>query len=399
MAEWPRRCPPGSSSSAQLGNETALRTEGGPELNVDVVVIGAGAVGCSVAFQVAGAGLKVVLMDRGFPGSGTSRATQAGIGVYAKKPRPNLELNMKGAELYPSLAAKLDRDVELRMDGVLNVVLSQEGLAKMRAFVAKQHETPGYKAQLLTGDEARAMEPQLSPGVVGAAFCPLDGQVNSLKYTDALARGVVRLGGQVKAGVEMTGIRSTGRHTWSVVTSDGELGAEWVVNCAGVYAPEIGRMVGVDIPIAPNKGHVLVTEAIPPLIRRRISGPTLIRQTANGNMLLGQSEELVGFDRAESLPVLAAQAVVARRVLPSLKKVKIIRSFVGLRPWPPDGLPVIGEVPGLPGFLVAVGHSGITWSPAVGKLITELITGRQPTLPLEPYSITRFQDRVGPATS
>lgn len=368
-------------------------------MNVDVVVIGAGAVGCSVAFQAAEAGLKVVLIDRGFPGSGTSRATQAAIGVYAKKPRPNLELNMKGAELFPWLVAKLGRDVELRINGVLSVVLSDEGLQKMRAFVARQHETPGYTARLLTGDEAREMEPGLSPEIAGAAFCPLDGQVNSLKYTDALARGVVRLGGQVRAGVHVTGIRSTGRRTWSVATSDGELGAEWVVNCAGVYAPEIGRMVGVDIPIVPNRGHVLVSEALPPVINRRISGPTMIRQTANGNMLLGQSEELVGFDRTESLPVLAAQAALCRRVLPALKKVKIIRSFVGLRPWPPDGMPVLGEVPGFPGLLVAVGHSGITWSPAVGKLITELITGRQPTLPLEPYSIARFRRRAEPAAS
>ena len=125
-------------------------------MTFDVVVIGAGAVGCSVAFQMAEAGLKVALVDRNFPGAGTSRATQAGIGVYAKKPRPNLELNMKGAELYPQLVARLGRDVELRMDGVLNVALTDEDLQKMRAFVAKQHETPGYKADMLTGDEARA---------------------------------------------------------------------------------------------------------------------------------------------------------------------------------------------------------------------------------------------------
>jgi len=369
-------------------------------MNFDVIVIGAGAVGSSVAFQMAEVGLKVALLDRNFPGAGTSRATQAGIGVYSKKPRANLEMNMKGAELYPRLVARLDRDVELRMDGVLNVVLSQEALEKMRAFVAKQHETPGYKAYLLTGDEAREMEPALSREVMGAAFCPLDGSVNSLLYVEGLARGVIRHGGKVMAWTEVLGIKPKGEHVWSVCTSNGELEGAWVVNCTGADARRIGRMIGIEIPIDPNRGHVLVTEAIPPLIKRRISGPTLIRQTVHGNMLLGQSEEMVGFDLRMSLPLLSAQALVSRRILPSLERVKVIRSFVGFRPWPPDGMPIMGRVPGVPGFLVAVGHSGITWSPAVGKLLTELVTTGKPSMPLEPYSITRFhRSSDGSATS
>jgi sarcosine oxidase subunit beta len=359
-------------------------------MNCDVVIIGAGAVGSSVAFQLAEAGLKVTLVDRSFPGGGTSRATQAGIGVYAKQPRPNLDLNMKGAELYPSLVARLHEDVELRMDGVLNVALTGEGVEKMRAFVATQHETPGYTADLLTGKEARAMEPALSPEVEGAAFCPLDGSVNSLLYVHALARGVARLGGRVLAWTEVQGIASTGGQAWSVSTSNGKVEAPWVVNCAGVESKRIGKMIGIDIPIEPNKGHVLVTEAIPPLIQRRISGPTLIRQTVRGTMLLGQSEELVGHEVAESLAVLAAQAAVSRRVLPGLAKVNVIRSFVGFRPWPPDGLPILGAIPGVPGFLAAVGHSGITWSPAAGKLLTELVTTGKPSMSLEPYSLARF---------
>lgn len=359
-------------------------------MNCDVVVIGAGAVGSSVAFQMAEAGLKVTLVERSFPGGGTSRTTQAGIGVYPKKPEANLLINMKGAELYPELVARLGEDVELRMDGVLNVALTDDAMEKMRTFVAKQHETPGYRADLLTGDEARAMEPALSPEVAGAAFCPLDGSVNSLLYVQALARGVVRQGGTILAWTEVQGIRSVAAHTWAVATSGGTLEAAWVVNCAGIDARRIGRMIGIEIPIDPNRGHVLVTDAMPPLIGRRISGPTLIRQMAHGNFLLGQSEEMVGHDERMNLPLLAAQAVVARRILPSLEKVKIIRSFIGFRPWPPDGLPIMGEVPGAPGFLVAVGHSGVTWSPAAGRLLTELVTTGKPSPPLAPYSLTRF---------
>lgn len=364
--------------------------EGGMEVNFDAVVVGAGAVGCSTAFQMAEAGLKVALLDRSFPGSGTSKATQAGIGVYAKRPQANLLLNMMGAELFPPLVDRLGRDVELRRDGVLNLATSEEGLEKMRAFVAGQLKTPGYQAWLLTAAEVRAMEPALSPVVVGAAFCPLDGQVNPMLYTDALARGVVRHGGQVMAGAEVIDITARGAHRWAVHTSRGQMEAPWVANCAGIDAPQIGRMVGIEIPIVPNKGHVLVTEAIPPLIKRRLSGPTLIRQTVNGNMILGKSEELAGYDKSETLPGLAEEARVAYRLLPALARVKAVRSFVGLRPWPPDRLPILGEIPGLPGFLVAVGHSGVTWSPAAGKLLTELATGRTPSLPLEPYSIARF---------
>jgi glycine/D-amino acid oxidase-like deaminating enzyme len=366
-------------------------------MTCDVVVIGAGAVGCSAAFQMAEAGLKVTLVDRSFPGGGTSRATQAGIGVYAKKPHVNLLINMKGAELYPQLVARLGRDVELSFTGVLNVAMTDEAMEEMRGFIVKQRETPGYRADILTGDEARAMEPALSREVVGAAFCPLDGSVNPLLYVQALARGVLRQGGTILAWTEVQGIRSVGEHTWSVATSNGNLEAAWVVNCAGSYARHIGSLIGLEIPIDPNRGHVLVTEAIPPLIRIRISGPTLIRQTARGNLLLGQSEEMVGHDQDMSLPALTAQAVVARRILPSLDRVKVLRSFIGFRPWPPDGLPILGEVPGAPGFLVAVGHSGVTWSPAAGRLLTELVTSIPPSLPMKPYSLARFSKAAAEA--
>lgn len=355
------------------------------------MIIGAGAVGGSTAFQMAEAGLRVVLVDRDFPGSGTSRATKAGIGVYPKKPRANLRINMKGAELYPELVRRLDRDVELETNGLLNLALTQEQMSSMEAFVAKQLETPGFTATLLTGDEARAMEPALSTVVAGAAFCPLDGQVNPMLYCQALARGVERLGGRVLIGTEVLDVQATGAHSWTVKTPEGKLSAQWVANCAGAWSAQVGAMVGIDIPIIPNKGHVLITEPISPLIRRRLSGPTLIRQTSHGNMMLGQSEEFRGYDKSESLVRLAAQAAIARRLLPSLEKVKVIRSFVGLRPWPPDGMPIIGEVPGLPGLLVAVGHSGVTWSPAAGRLLTELATGAETCLPIEPYSITRFR--------
>lgn len=368
-------------------------------MNFDAVIIGAGVVGSSVAFQMADAGLRVALLDRGFPGSGTSRATQAGIGVYPKNPRANLEMNMKGAELYPWIAAKLGADIELRMTGVLNVTFDEGGLEKMRAFIAKQRETPGFDAQIISGDEARELEPALSPEVVGAAFCQLDGQVNSMLFVEALARGVERNGGTVLAHTEVLGLKPLGEQVWRLSTSRGDVEARWVVNCAGIYAPEIGRMAGIEIPIAPNKGHVLVTEALPPMITRRISGPTLIRQTVHGNFLLGQSEELLGYDRTEDLLVLTAQATTARRVLPAMEKVKVIRSFVGLRPWPPDKLPIIGEVPGLPGFLIGVGHSGVTWSPAVGKLLTELVTTGKTSMPLEPYSIARFPAKEAPAVA
>src|SRR5450756_106526 len=99
---------------------------------------------------MAEAGLRVALIDRDFPGSGTSRATMAGIGVYPKKPEANLLINMKGATLYPDLVRRLDLDVELALNGLLNLALSAEQMASMEAFVAKQHETPGFTATLLT---------------------------------------------------------------------------------------------------------------------------------------------------------------------------------------------------------------------------------------------------------
>ena len=170
---------------------------------------------------------------------------------------------MKGAELYPWIASKLDTDIELQMTGVLNIAFNEEGMDKIRAFVAQQRETPGFEAQIISGVEARELEPALSPEVAGAASCQLDGQVNSMLYTEALVRGVARHGGKVLAGTKVLGLKAMGDHVWRVSTSRGDIEARWVINSAGIHSPEIGRMVGVEIPIEPNKGHVLVTEALP----------------------------------------------------------------------------------------------------------------------------------------
>ena len=196
----------------------------------------------------------------------------------------------------------------------------------------------------------------------------------------------------------------------AVTTPQGLIGTETVVNAAGIYAPEIGKMVGLDIPITPRRGQLLVTEALPAFLTRCLlsagyiaakydpgltEGETWgisVEQTGNGNVLLGSTREFVGFDKRTTPDAVKRIASETTRIIPRLKDAHVIRAFAGLRPYTSDGLPILGKVSSLEGFVMAAGHEGdgIALSPITGQVIAELIVDGKPSIPLDPFSLERF---------
>jgi glycine/D-amino acid oxidase-like deaminating enzyme len=182
-----------------------------------------------------------------------------------------------------------------------------------------------------------------------------------------------------------------------VITRTGEIATETVVCAAGVWSNEVARLVGIETPIRPRKGHILVTAKVPGLIHHPLleggyaatvqsafeglEVAFVAEMTASGTLLLGSSRQFVGYDRTVSLPVMRALAARAARFLPSLASsgVRVIRSYAGLRPWSPDHLPLIGPVEAVPGFYLAAGHegAGIGLAPITGRLIADWIVGAE----------------------
>jgi sarcosine oxidase subunit beta len=195
-----------------------------------------------------------------------------------------------------------------------------------------------------------------------------------------------------------------------VKTGKGEIETTIIVNAAGVHAPEIGKLVHLDIPIKPRRGQLLVTEPMPPVLNSGVLSakyiaakfdPALagtegegisIDQTSSGNLLLGSTREFVGFDTRTTQQAMTDIAIKALHIIPQLKDTHIIRTFAGLRPYTQDGLPIIGNVDGVEGFIVAAGHEGdgVALSPITGEIIAELIDTNSTPISLNEFRLERF---------
>ena len=222
--------------------------------------------------------------------------------------------------------------------------------------------------------------------------------------------GAKQTGAEILTGTAVLDIEVDGGQISAVVTAAGKIETRTVINATGVYASEIGRMLGIEIPIKPRRGQLLVTEARPGLLKQWLgsanyiaakfnpelakegAGGVSIDQTQNGNFIIGSTREFVGYDKritVEGLKQIASRAV---RILPDLKHTNLIRAFAGLRPYTPDGLPILGKVEKMEGLIMAAGHEGdgIALSAITGKLISELVLEGKTDVALDSFILKRF---------
>ncbi len=369
----------------------------------DVVIIGGGIVGAACAYYLTAAGLAVHLLERHFPASGTSRACDSLILLWDKSPGPELALGQASAALWTQLAETLADDFEYARPGTLMLAENEAALAAGRAK-AEAMSAAGVRAEVVDEVGLPALEPNLAPDLAGGVFFPDDAQVDARRATLALLAAARRQGLTLHDQAEVTAIRllrTPAGQVSGVVTRAGEIATERVVCAAGVWSNQVAGLVGLEPPVRPRKGHVLVTAKVPGLIRHPLleggyvttvqsaeeglQAALVAELTASGSLLLGSSRQFTGYDRSVSLAVVQAIARRAVRFLPALAKVGLIRSYAGLRPWSPDHLPLIGPVEAVPGFYLATGHegAGICLAPITGQLIAALIIGSD-----EPIALT-----------
>lgn len=385
---------------------------------VEVVVIGGGVIGTSVAYNLVKQGIEVLVIERDGLAEGTSGACDGFVILQSKSPGIHLEMAMESAKIYSTLSEELGCEVYYERPGGLILIETEEQLEVMKHIVEQQKQC-GLDVEIVDGDKARNMEPTLSKNVIAAAHCPLDGHVNPIHTTLGFAQAAQKLGVEFWKHTPATDIKTKDGRIESVVTPKGEIKTKWVVNACGVWAPEIGRMVGLDIPIIPRRGQTLVTEPLAPGVFKKVMlcaryiaikhNPSIIEgttdpglklgvglsleQTETGNILIGNNREFVGYDRGTTFEAATAIAGYVSRFVPFLKDVNIIRTFAGLRPYTRDGLPILGPVEGLDGFIMAAGHEGdgVALAPITGKLISEFICTGRSSFPLRAFSLSRFK--------
>ncbi len=375
----------------------------------DVVIIGGGVIGSSVAYHLSKRKIDVLVLEKKGLVSGTSSACDGLIYLQSKKPGPHLKLALESRKRFDSLQEELGTDIEFRSRGGMVVIETQEELEAMRLFVEEQKET-GLDVTLLDTKEARELEPSLSKGVLGCTYSPLDGQVNPIALGLAFLKGATARGARIYPFTGVSGFSRKNHHLVDVQTNRGNVETRVVVNAAGVHATEIGKMIHVEIPIKPRRGQILVTEALPPLLTQGLLSakylaakynPSLaetgeigvsIEQTKSGGFLLGSTREFVGFDKRTTWSGMKHIALQTSRIIPVLREVRVIRTFAGLRPYTPDGLPILGPVHNHEAFFMAAGHEGdgIALSPITGQLIAEWIVEGSPGMDLSDFSLERF---------
>jgi glycine/D-amino acid oxidase-like deaminating enzyme len=361
----------------------------------DVVVVGAGIVGAACADALTQAGLSVAVLESRFAAGGTTASAMGHI-VVMDDSEAQFALTRLSRGLWEKLAPEMPRSCEDEQAGTLWVAADEAELSHVRrkAVFYAEH---GVQAEELDARDLAREEPNLRPGLAGALRVPGDRIVYPVNAARWLLSRAVARGARVHEGAEASAI--VGR---SVKTRQGDFQAGAVVNAAGAAAP----LLTPGLPIAPRKGHLVITDRYPGFCRHQLvelgyltsahtpspeSVAFNLQPRATGQMLLGSSREFAGLDPAVNRRIRDRMVRRALEFMPALARLAAIRTWTGFRPATPDNLPLIGHWGQAPGLFVAAGHEGLGITTALGSalLVADAILGRSSPLDPAPYSPMR----------
>ncbi len=318
---------------------------------------------------------------------------------------------MESLKRFRTLQKHLPVSMEFIQTGGLVTIETDDEYRAMNAYV-KDQQAIGLDVHLLDKEQVLQREPGLSGRVIGAAYSPLDAKINPINLTLGFALAARNHGARILTRTPVTELMVKNNRVTGILTPRGPIPADLVVNAAGAAAGNVARMAGIEMPVIPRRGQIAVTHAGSPVLHHCLISagyiaakynPELARtagqgismeQTENGNLLLGSTREFAGFDTGNTLSAIRKIIAQAAARLPALASFQIIRTFAGLRPWTPDGLPILGPVSKLDGFVMAAGHEGdgIALSAITGELMADALLDRKPAIPLDRFSPDRFED-------
>jgi glycine oxidase len=361
----------------------------------DVIVAGAGVVGLSAARALAGAGARVLVVERRRVGAEASSAAAGMLAPQAGEADGRLlDLALRARDRHLELAAELEEETGIGVDlsrlGRLEVFFD-EAAQRARQRVLEAQQARGLAVELLAASELRECEPNVSQSAVGAAYFAGDRRLDNVRLTRALAAAAVQRGATLLTGRPVTGLIIEGGKLAGVRAGTETLRAPVVVNASGAWA---GLLAGdpQPPPVEPIRGQIVAFEMSPPPLRHVVwSDHGYLVPRGDGRLLAGSTQERAGYDKSVTAGGVRSILDMALRLVPALSDVRIADAWAGLRPATPDGLPVIG--PGaVPGLIHAAGlfRDGILLGPLVGELAAELAQGRVPAADLGAFSPRRF---------
>ena len=363
----------------------------------DVVIIGGGVMGCSIAYNLAREGLRPVVIERADIGGEASGANGGGVRQSARNLK-EMPLAIESIQIYGQLHEELGMDLEYVREGNLRLCTSEEELDTMRKSVENQ-KAANLELEMLDRKQVLDINPHIGEKVMGASFCPTDGHVNPFLVTYAFYQKAKSLGARIFTHEEVKGIRLQKSKVTAVVTDKQILETDLVVNAAGVAGRKVANMVGLDLPMRPVFSEAMITEPYPSLFKQMIGhakGLFYGRQTAHGSFFWGGFVGTEQFIHREGKPLFhfigPAISDMVIDFFPILEDVNVIRTWSGLIAQMSDGIPVLGFTEEVPGFVFATGFSGHGFglAPVIGRLIGELIMDCQTSLPISDFCFGRF---------
>ena len=371
----------------------------------DVVIIGGGCMGASVAFHLARLGItNVVLVERETRFGAGSTGGNAGGVRHQFSHDANIALSIESIRLFEQFEDLVGQPIDLHQDGYLFLLSSPASVSAFRANVERQRRL-GVPVDWLEADEAARLAPGLrADGVLAATFCQRDGIADPNGVTMGFAKAAQAAGVRIERDTEVTGIRTQGGRVMGVTTARGDIHAPVVVNAAGPHARSVGKMAGAKVPVDPYRRHIFIARApsggVPASRIMVIDFETTFyfhREGAGILFGMGDKDETPTFDTTVQWDFLPQVIDVAVRRLPALADAAISHAWAGLYEMTPDANPIIGPCDGVAGLFVIAGFSGhgFQHSPAAGRILADLIAGRDPQFDLSPFAAGRFAARAG----
>lgn len=382
------------------------------EKKFDVVIVGGGVIGCSIAYHLARDSqgrLKIAVLERNIVGEEASgvAAGMLAAQVECDSPSPLLSLAIESRSRFEKLSSELKElsgvDIEYVRKGIVSTAFdsNHESQLKQRFDWQKRE---GLNCEWLGPDQIKTRFPFLNSGALGAFWAPDDGQVNSSRLVEAFKLAAIKMGVMVLENENFDRIELRQPRLNQVETNLSKLIADQFVFAAGSWT---GNLTGKQTPIEPVKGQILIFEIPAKLSElQNWESPIYFGQTPgdepigcyfvprkDGRLLLGATMEKRGFDKSENKDATKRMLKYASQVFPKLSSLPLKSVWVGLRPAAPDGLPILGLLPGFDNVYVASGHfrNGILLSPITGEIFSRLILHQKSHIAIDAFSPQRFK--------
>src|SRR5258706_722938 len=364
----------------------------------EAVIAGGGLIGGAIALELALAGVRVAIFEQGEPGR---EASWAGAGILSPAPEnpatiPLVPLGKASMALYPDFVARVEeiagQDVGFRAKGALEALFSRDTARELSTHVALHHGL-GLKAEAISAEDARELEPALSPELEAAVLRPDEASVDNRALTHAVLEAAQKSGAEILSHREVQGVWREKDRCAGLLLKDDKIAAKWTIIAAGSFSASIAGVAPYS-PVRPAKGQMVSLRSKGTKIDCVLWSDKIYLVPRNdGKILAGATVEYVGFDKKVTAGALEKILSGAIELAPDLANAQVEETWAGLRPDSPDHLPILGPTD-IEGLLLATGHfrSGILLTPITARLIREWVTEQRVSVDWDRFAPSRFMD-------